>query len=135
MDTVSKEKRSEIMRSVKSKQTKPELVVRKLLFSMGYRYRLHVKQLPGTPDIVFTRKKKVIWVNGCFWHSHNNCRLARLPKSRQEYWHAKLQGNARRDEYNISKLIESGWEVITVWECELNNIEAVKKRLLDFLVI
>ncbi len=133
MDTVSKEKRSEIMRRVKSMQTKPELKVRKLLFSMGYRYRLHMKDLPGKPDIVFTKKKKIIFVHGCFWHQHPGCKKKGLPKSNQAFWKSKFDKNIKRDSQNILILNEMGWKVLVIWECELKEDKALSKKISDFL--
>lgn len=132
MDRVSEQKRSYIMSSVGSKNTGPELVVRKLLYRLGYRYRLHKEGLPGTPDIVFNGRKKAIFVHGCFWHGHG-CKYGRLPKSKIEYWSQKIDMNRERDEMNVQKLKSFGWEVLTVWQCELRDIEAVQTRLMKFL--
>lgn len=109
--------RSDIMRAVKSKNTSPELVVRRILHSAGYRYQLHVRSLPGSPDIAFPGRRKAIFVHGCFWHGHE-CRAGRLPESRRDYWVPKIARNARRDEQQIAALREQGWEVMVVWECE-----------------
>ena len=115
-----------------SKNTGPELVVRKLLYRLGYRYRLHKKGLPGTPDIVFNGRKKAIFVHGCFWHGHG-CKYGRMPKSKVEYWSKKIDMNRERDEMNVQKLKSLGWGVLTVWQCELKDIEAVQTRLMNFL--
>ncbi|WP_143883536.1 very short patch repair endonuclease [Chryseobacterium binzhouense] len=123
-DKFSKEKRSEIMSKIKKTNTKPEMIVRKFLFSQGLRYRIHNKKLIGNPDIVLPKYKTIIFVNGCFWHAHNNCKLNRMPKSNTDYWIPKILRNVERDEINRVELEKLGWNVITVWECELG----VKKR-------
>ena len=112
------------MRAVKSKDTKPELVVRKIVHSLGYRYRLHRNDLPGQPDIVLPAKGKVIFVNGCFWHGHACKRGARQPKNNADYWKTKIARNVVRDKQNLEALTNSGWQCLTVWECEIS----VKKR-------
>ena len=132
MDRVSKEKRSEMMKKVRGKNTAPELAVRKLVYSLGYRYRLHGKNLPGKPDLVFSGRKKVIFVHGCFWHYHG-CKKGMPPKSRSEYWLPKLEENKRRDEKAISDLIGKGWKVLVVWQCETKNLEELTTRISDFL--
>ena len=122
------------MSRVRSKGSRPEMAVRRLLFSLGYRYRLHRKDLPGCPDIVFGKRRKVIFVHGCFWHRHQGCALARLPKSRLDFWIPKLEGNRTRDETNRGRLEDQGWQVLTVWECELGDAErlvGVMRRFLD----
>lgn len=106
------------MRAVKSKDTKPEMVVRRLVHGLGYRYRLHVGGLPGKPDLVFPRRRKVIFVHGCFWHGHDCRRGARQPAANDEYWKAKIARNRQRDADNFLALRESGWQVLIVWECE-----------------
>jgi DNA mismatch endonuclease (patch repair protein) len=118
MDILSQSERSERMRMVRSKGSKVELRVRRLIHSLGFRYRLHVRSLPGQPDIVFPAKHKVILVHGCFWHRHAGCRLARLPKSKQEYWVPKLEANRTRDEENVRQLQALGWAVMVIWECQ-----------------
>ena len=130
---VDAERRSWMMSRIKSKNTKPELVVRRLLFSMGYRYRLHYKKLPGRPDLAFLGRKKVIFVNGCFWHGHSTCRYGRLPKSRVEYWHAKIEQNRARDKRNTALLEADGWQVLTVWQCETINMKKLAHRLIAFI--
>jgi len=124
MDNFSKSKRSEIMSKVSGKDTKPEILVRKYLFSKGFRYRKNVSNLPGKPDIVLPKYKTVIFVHGCFWHGHKNCEAARLPESNIEYWTKKLTSNNKRDLKNKKLLKLLGWNVIIIWECELIN----KKR-------
>ncbi len=135
MDTLSKAQRSERMSRVRGKDTKPELLVRKLVHGMGYRYRLHRRDLPGTPDLVFPGRKKVIFVHGCFWHRHPDpaCKLARLPKSRLEFWLPKLESNRARDIENTARLEELGWETMTIWECQLGDREALEARVREFL--
>lgn len=135
MDIVSPEKRSRMMAGIKSKDTKPELVVRKLTHGMGFRYRLHRKDLPGSPDLVFPRLKKVIFVHGCFWHRHPGCRFAYTPKSNTRFWLDKLEGNARRDALALAALDALGWEVLIVWECEVSDRSALTRRISSFLEI
>ena len=121
-DNHSKEIRSMNMSHIRSKDNKPEEIVRKFLFSQGFRYRKNVRSLPGCPDIVLPKYRTVIFVNGCFWHGHQNCRYFVVPKTRTEFWTDKIKGNKERDHRNISLLKEAGWNVITVWECELKKI-------------
>lgn len=131
-DRVSAAMRSEIMRAVRSKNTAPELLVRKLIFSLGYRYRIHRKDLPGTPDIVFPGRKKVVFVHGCFWHGHC-CKKGRLPKSRTDYWEQKIRLNKRRDALVCKRLRSGGWSVLKIWQCQLVDIDTVTTRLTRFL--
>lgn len=126
------EQRSALMSRIRSKNTKPELFVRSLVFSMGYRYRLHQKDLPGKPDLVFASRKKVIFVNGCFWHAHT-CGLGFRPKSNVDFWEKKLEGNRLRDARNLRQLRALGWKCLTVWECHLANPAKVEKRIRHFL--
>lgn len=128
-DTVTKKRRSEIMASVGQKNTKPELIVRSFLHRKGLRYRLHAKKLPGKPDLVFSRLKAALFVNGCFWHGHQdqNCKLARTPKSNVDFWVKKIRTNRERDHKNWAHLKELGWTVIVVWECELTNFDRLDK--------
>lgn len=121
VDTVSREKRSAVMALVKQKNTKPELRVRQYLHAQGFRYSLHRKDLPGKPDIVLVKHRTVIFVHGCFWHGHENCKLARIPKSNVEFWLGKIKGNMKRDIVNKTSLRELGWKVIDVWECQLKE--------------
>lgn len=125
--------RSRTMRAVKSTNTKPELQVRKILFSHGFRYRLHRKDLPGKPDIVFPSRKKVIFVNGCFWHQHSCKRGSRKPKANSQYWEAKLRCNLERDTKNILELANQGWKALIIWECELENPISVHRKMTAFL--
>lgn len=133
MDTLSPKDRSSRMSLVRSKDTAPEMVVRRLTHGMGYRYRLHEKALPGKPDLVFRSRRKVIFVHGCFWHRHNGCALARLPKSKLEFWIPKLDRNRERDNENLVKLKESGWDVLVIWECETRDAALLRERIREFL--
>ena len=123
------EQRSRNMSAIKSKNTKPEIAVRKLLHSMGYRFRLHRKDLPGSPDIVLPKYKTVIFVHGCFWHRHENCKYASTPKTRQEFWEAKFRENIKRDKLNQENLSSKGWKIIIVWECEIKDKDFDLNRL------
>jgi len=120
-DVHSKEIRSYNMSKIRGKDTKPEMLVRKFLFSKGLRYRLHVKKLPGTPDLVFAKKKTAVFINGCFWHGHTNCKYFVIPKSRTDWWKEKISRNAFNDEKHIKQLEDAGWKVINVWECDLKK--------------
>ena len=133
-DPLSPEQRSERMSRVRNKDTKPELKIRRLVWSLGYRYRLHSKKLPGHPDLVFPARKKVIFIHGCFWHQHGeNCRQYRMPKTRLEFWLPKLEGNKRRDAENQRLLREMGWDHMIVWECQIKAIGEVAQRIANFL--
>ena len=127
------EKRSRIMRAVKSRDTRPELAVRRLVHSMGYRYRLRRRDLPGKPDLVFSSRRKIIFVNGCFWHQHDCKNGARIPKSNTDYWIPKLRRNRERDENNLAHLHAQGWDVQIIWECETRDAINLKQRLYAFL--
>jgi DNA mismatch endonuclease, patch repair protein len=132
-DTRTPEQRRHIMQSVKTRDTGPELLVRRLLHRLGYRYRLNEKKLPGRPDIVFPRAMKAIFVHGCFWHGHD-CRKGHAPKSRLEYWGPKLNDNKRRDAAQAGQLQDLGWSVLTVWQCETTgNADALRARLSSFI--
>lgn len=120
-DIISKEKRSWNMSRIKGKNTKPEILVRKMLHKMGYRFRLHRKDLPGCPDIVIPKHKTAIFVNGCFWHRHPDCRFAYTPKTRIDFWTKKFTENIKRDSRNQTELISQGWKVVVIWECETDN--------------
>lgn len=132
-DTLSPKERSKRMSLVRAADTKPEMAVRRLVHGMGYRYRLHVRELPGKPDLVFRSRRAVIFVHGCFWHRHEGCSLARLPKSRVEFWKGKLEGNRERDTRKIERLIQDGWRVLVIWECDLKDMNKTAARLIDFL--
>ncbi|MEI3484703.1 MAG: very short patch repair endonuclease [Bacteroides faecis] len=129
MDIFSKEKRKKIMSKIRAKNTKPELMVRKYLYNKGYRYRINVKTLPGSPDIVLKKLHTVIFINGCFWHGHENCKLYKPPKTNTEWWLAKVKRNKDRDTRNNKKLKEMGWKVITIWECQLKSRNREKTLL------
>ncbi len=132
-ETETKKRRSDIMRRVKSENTRPEMKIRKLLFGMGYRYRLHRRDLPGKPDIVFPGRKKAIFVHGCFWHGHD-CRAGKnRPASNKTYWTEKLERNMARDRRNQEQLAELGWSYLIVWECEIKNEIELADRLAGFL--
>lgn len=118
-DVVSPAKRSQMMSGIKGKNSLPEMLVRKALFAMGYRFRLHRRDLPGTPDIAMPGRRIAIFVHGCFWHAHQGCKYAKTPSTRTEFWTAKLQGNIERDRRATDKLAEMGWRVLNVWECEV----------------
>ena len=133
MDTLTPRERSARMALVRGKDTKPELLVRRLVHGLGYRYRLHRRDLPGTPDLVFPGRGKVIMVHGCFWHRHEGCALARLPKSRGDFWLPKLTTNAERDASNTRALRRLGWGVMTIWECQLRDTAALASRIRRFL--
>lgn len=121
------------MRAVRSKDTGPEMVVRRLTHAMGYRYRLHAKKLPGTPDLVFGPRRAAIFVHGCFWHQHDCRRGSRLPKTRRDYWLPKLRRNHERDQKTQAELIEMGWRVLVVWECQLRERRRLRQRISAFL--
>lgn len=127
--------RSRQMSLIKAKDTKPEMIVRRLAHSLGYRFRLHRKDLPGKPDLVFPGRKAVILVHGCFWHRHRDaaCKLARLPKSRLGFWYPKLEQNAARDKRNEAELKHMGWRVLTIWECQVKDLDALGNRIRGFL--
>src|SRR3990172_3737457 len=128
MDIWSKEKRSYVMSRIRSKDTSPEKKVRSLLHQMGYRFRIHVKSLPGQPDIVLPKYKKVIFVHGCFWHLHKNCRDGTIPKTRHEKWKAKLKRNIERDRIHLMQLKKLGWIVLVLWECEIEKKTSLVER-------
>ncbi|MEO0983814.1 MAG: very short patch repair endonuclease [Pseudomonadota bacterium] len=134
-DVFTPQKRSAVMARVKGKDTKPELIVRRLLFAAGYRYRLQGKGLPGKPDLVFKTRRKALFVHGCFWHGceRQGCRGARRPKSNTGYWAEKLARNKARDVANLAKLADLGWETLVIWECELGDRAALSRRLAAFL--
>lgn len=133
MDKLTPERRSANMRAIRSKDMKPEILVRRLAHSLGYRFRLHRKDLPGKPDLAFIGKKKAIFVHGCFWHQHSTCREGRPPHSNSAYWSPKLARNVERDHENISGLTERGWQTMTIWECETKNLAALSGRITNFL--
>ena len=132
-DKLTPERRTQNMRAIRSKDMKPELLVRRLVHSLGYRYRLHRKDLPGKPDLVFGPRRKVIFVHGCFWHMHK-CKYGKVrPKTNAAFWQKKRTGNVDRDKRNSKSLRGLGWRVLTVWECQTRNIVSLEKRLQKFL--
>jgi DNA mismatch endonuclease (patch repair protein) len=133
LDRLDSERRSENMRRIRPQDTKPEMYVRRLVHGLGFRYQLHRANLPGKPDLVFPSRKKVVFVNGCFWHRHPGCPFAYTPKTRVEFWTSKLEGNRLRDLRNLNLLKEMGWTALTVWECETNDSERLKRILKRFL--
>ena len=135
VDIISEERRSWNMSRIRSKNTKPEMVVRSMLHRMGFRFRLHDRKLPGNPDIVLPRYKTVIFVHGCFWHRHPGCSYTYTPKSRVEFWEVKFQKNINNDQGNIRVLRESGWQVKVIWECETRDIYTLAETIVAFLKV
>lgn len=133
VDTLSPEERSERMSRVRGKDSAPEMRLRRIVHGSGFRYRLHVKNLPGSPDMVFPKRKAVVFMHGCFWHRHEGCKLARLPKSRLGFWVEKLEANRQRDKRNQGLLMEMGWRVLVVWECQLRDTVAISRTVTEFL--
>ena len=131
-DTLTTEKRSYLMSKIKGKDTKPEMIVRRYLHSHGFRYRLHVKSLPGSPDIVLKKYRIAIFINGCFWHGHENCLFSRLPKTRTEWWKIKIIKNIKRDKEKCILLHNLGWHTMTVWSCQLKS--TTRKDTLEEIV-
>lgn len=132
-DKFSKEKRSQIMSRIKGKDTKPELLIRSLIHQSGYRYSLHKKDLPGNPDIVFTKRKKVIFIHGCFWHGHKNCRRGSRPATNKKFWDEKISKNITRDKRNYRKLAKLGWQKLVLWECQLIKVEDAYLKIIRFI--
>ena len=132
-DKLTPERRSENMRRIRSKNTSPEMIVRRLVHQKGFRYRLHVARLPGKPDLVFSRLKRIIEVRGCFWHQHRKCVDSHIPKSRLEYWRPKLERNEQRDIENLRVLKSLGFKVLIVWECETKYVRRLSSKLTRFL--
>lgn len=131
-DVFTPEKRSAIMARIKGENTKPEILARKLVHSLGYRFRLHSKRLPGKPDLVFPRHEKIIFVHGCFWHAHAGCSRGVLPSTNTKFWQKKISGNQTRDRMVKRKLNKDGWRVLVIWQCETKNITRLTKRLERF---
>lgn len=129
VDTLTVEERSRRMALIRSKNTHPEMVVRSIAHRLGYRFRLHRRDLPGAPDLVFPSRKTVIFVHGCFWHAHEDCTVANLPKTRRSYWSTKFDRNKKRDALNANLLKQSGWQVFTIWECETKQQLMLADRL------
>lgn len=129
MDVLTPQQRHRCMAAIRGKDTKPEMVVRRLLTAMGYRYRLHDKNMPGRPDIIFRSRRAVVFVHGCYWHRHT-CAAGRvLPKTRLDFWQTKLEANAARDKRNCTRLRRDGWRVLIVWECQLRDTDRLERRL------
>ncbi|HBG18746.1 MAG TPA: very short patch repair endonuclease [Desulfobulbaceae bacterium] len=135
MDKFSTTKRSEIMAQIRAKDTKPEKIVRSLLHKMGFRFRIHRSDLPGTPDIVLPRHKTIIFVHGCFWHFHEGCKEAILPKTNTEYWREKLYKNIKRDQINNQELEKIGWNVLEIWECEIQDLRILSTKIKENIKI
>lgn len=131
-DIMSPETRSRVMSRIRSKNTRPEMIVRRLLHGIGYRFRLHGRDLPGRPDIVFRSRRAVVFVHGCFWHRHD-CGLGYMPRTRQQFWQDKFDGNVRRDQKVRNELKAAGWRVIVVWECQIDKLSALSARLVKSL--
>ena len=129
----TREHRSRVMRAVKSRDTGPEMLTRRTVHGMGYRYRLHRKDLPGKPDLVFPSRRKAIFVHGCFWHGHDCPRGSRKPKANRAYWETKIRRNRERDLQSEAALKQDGWRVLTVWECQMKDEESFRRRLRKFL--
>lgn len=123
------------MRKIRSKGMKPEMTVRKIVHALGYRYRLHQKNLPGAPDLVFSSLKKVIFVNGCFWHQHkaSSCKISRIPKSNLDFWLPKLRRTQQRDKEHLKNLKKLGWKALVIWECQLKDTQTMEKKVINFL--
>jgi DNA mismatch endonuclease (patch repair protein) len=134
VDRLSSDQRSRLMSCVRGKNTRAEIAVRRLIYGLGFRYRLYDRELPGTPDIVFRRRRKAIFVNGCFWHQHPRCSKANPPKSRRSYWIPKLTANKQRDKRKILEMRRLGWSVLVVWECDLKRTARLTERLSTFLL-
>jgi DNA mismatch endonuclease, patch repair protein len=133
VDTLTPDERSERMSRIFGKNSSPEMKLRRMVHSSGFRYRLHVKNLPGKPDLVFPKRRAVLFMHGCFWHRHEGCKLARLPKSRVDFWTKKLEANRQRDMQNQGLLRKMGWRVLVVWECQLRDTVAVSQAVTEFL--
>jgi DNA mismatch endonuclease (patch repair protein) len=133
VDQLSREQRSAFMAKIRGVNTTPEIAIRRVLHRAGYRFRLHTSGLPGRPDIVFARRKRVVFVHGCFWHAHRNCNSFHVPKTRSNYWAIKFLRNRQRDADNLASLKRLGWRAAVVWECELSDLDSVLKRLKAFL--
>lgn len=133
MDTLTPERRSALMSRIRGRDTKPEMIVRCLAHGMGYRFRLHRRDLPGSPDLVFVGRRKVIFVHGCYWHRHEGCRFAYSPKSNLDFWTRKFDSNVARDRRAIEELERLGWQVLIIWECEVSRIGPLRETLAGFL--
>lgn len=129
MDIIGKDARSRLMGRIRGKDTKPEMTVRQIAHRLGYRFRLHRRDLPGSPDLVFPGRRKVVFVHGCYWHRHPGCRFAYTPKSNVEFWTRKFVANEARDEAAVTCLLAQGWDVLVIWECEARDSQLVASRL------
>lgn len=132
VDNLTPEERSRLMSRVRDKNTKPEMVVRRLAHRLGYRFRLHRRDLPGSPDLVFPSKKKIIFVHGCYWHRHD-CKKATTPKTNVDFWQKKFDANTARDDRNLRDLREMGWETLVIWQCEAQRLDELADRLVHYL--
>lgn len=132
-DRITKQQRSRLMSRIRSRDTKPELIVRSLTHRLGYRFRLFRRDLPGRPDLVFVARRSVIFVHGCFWHQHPSCRKATIPQTRPKFWIEKLKRNQERDALVTAALEGKGWRVLLIWECETRNIETLQQKIIGFL--
>jgi len=134
-DIFSKRKRSQIMSHISGKNTKPEILIRKLTHSLGYRFRLHKKELPGKPDLVFNKLRKTIFVNGCFWHGHSKCSRSKLPATNRKFWKVKIAGNKKKDKSNYIRLKKMNWDYLVIWQCEIkkSTTEKLSKKISAFL--
>ena len=132
IDILTPEERSELMGRIRGVDTKPELFVRRALHALGYRFRTHVRELPGCPDLVFSRRRAVVFVHGCFWHRHG-CKKTYVPKSSREFWETKFDSNVKRDKRDQKRLVEAGWRILVVWECEIESDKGIIDRIADFL--
>jgi DNA mismatch endonuclease (patch repair protein) len=121
------------MSRIRGKNTNPEMTIRRLIHSLGYRYRLHYKKLPGKPDLAFPSRKKVIFVHGCFWHGHEGCTKGKLPKSNLGFWEPKIAKNKKRDEEKHGEIQVLGWQVLTIWQCELKDLKKIENKITEFL--
>jgi DNA mismatch endonuclease, patch repair protein len=133
MDIVDQARRSAMMGGIQGKDTRPEMLVRKVAHALGFRFRLHRRELPGSPDLVFPRLKKVIFVHGCFWHRHEGCRYAYNPKSNADFWQGKFQKNKERDRRSLSDLAKHGWNALVIWECETRDVKILRARIAQHL--
>lgn len=133
MGILAPDQRSRLMSRIRGKDTKPEVSVRRAVHALGFRFRLHRRDLPGSPDLVFPSRRKVIFVHGCYWHRHSGCRYAYTPKSNMAFWQSKFAANVTRDRLAISTLESLGWSVLVIWECEIQDAEALRVRLVEFL--
>jgi DNA mismatch endonuclease, patch repair protein len=132
MDKFDKSKRSWIMSRIKNKRTKPEIIIRSIIFNLGYRYRVNRRDLPGIPDIVFSKMRKVIFIHGCFWHGHENCSRSKRPTTNQEFWNRKIDNNITRDKRNHHLLKKDGWDALVIWQCQIRN-NNISTKIAEFL--